>query len=167
MVRSFGVMGHQGLVRLMNNDIKVEMNESKAELIHDYKHSLQFVFSEDIFDENKVEAEALCLERKFGNLDERDVYWPNYLCARWTDDKTLVVFWSEDDEERLITTKWSYNGGPETKHLDVTWQMYEPGDMYFASAGAPGHGHITFKVTRKDDTGLWGICTEDTMWVPE
>jgi uncharacterized protein YciU (UPF0263 family) len=126
----------------------------------DYKHAEVFAFADNIDLKHRFEAECFVVNKKWpDNI-------PYHVAIKWINDYTLGLYWSNDDEERLITSKWSYNGDDQ-KIPNVIWQMYEPGELCTYEASAPGYGHTTFKVTRKDDTGLYGICIEDTVWVPE
>lgn len=45
-------------------------------------------------------------------------------------------------------------------------ECFKVGDSVYASAAAPGSGHIIYQITRIDEQGrAWGIVIEDTMFV--
>lgn len=80
-------------------------------------------------------------------------------------------------EELIYPPKvWSHNtpkaqetGEPEEIDYDLYLEAKansKPGDRLTAYAGAPGVGHITREITRIDDTGVYGIVIENTIWVP-
>lgn len=62
--------------------------------------------------------------------------------------------------EELIVPRRSH-GSPEDNSRWI--ERYKVGEVFVADAGAPGTGHRSWKVTRIDAEGLWGIILEDTI----
>jgi len=61
-----------------------------------------------------------------------------------------------DDKEQIIP----YSLYEEYKNKPI-------GTRTYASAGAPGIGHIIHEITRIDEKGIYGIVIEDTMQIPD
>ena len=84
-----------------------------------------------------------------------------------TDEHNRYELWVE--VERCVYPPKVYQGQQE-----VDYECYlharetkKVGDTLFASAGAPGVGHRIDRITRIDETGVYGVEVENTIWVPE
>lgn len=67
---------------------------------------------------------------------------------------------SQNEEE--IVPKFVFTG-EGAKKISSVWEMYKPGDVAVFEAGAPGIGQVKYKITRKDDNGLYGVLLSDTI----
>jgi len=43
------------------------------------------------------------------------------------------------------------------------YQHLLPGDICKHSVAAPGYGHVTYRITRTDEQGAWGVVIENTV----
>jgi len=127
------------------------------------KHAVEITFTRpvnnDVYEREAVEGLAA--------IYTMDTYvkskpYPFHIEADVTvNSDVAIVYWTEDDEERFIAPKNDSEGEY------FLWSTKNVGDIIFFESGAPGIGHAKFRVDRKDDTGLWGICIEDTRWIPD
>lgn len=75
------------------------------------------------------------------------------------------------EQEVLIATpvaysfnEWDGSDGKTPVKIPCSFYgMYEVGDITFSDAAAPGTGRIVHRVTRKDETGLYGVVVENTI----
>lgn len=75
--------------------------------------------------------------------------------------------------ERLIYPPLCYEAydGPDLGHdVAVPYDLYvqtratkEVGDTIVHEAGAPGRGHIVYRITRMDTIGVYGVVVENTI----
>lgn len=80
---------------------------------------------------------------------------------------------NEHMEKRIYPpTCWSYNGpdGPMDEPVEKPYECYlhtvatkKVGDTLCAYAGAPGTGRVVHRITRIDETGVYGIVIENTI----
>ena len=78
-----------------------------------------------------------------------------------SDDEVLLC-WTNDNEERFICPKYNHEG-----QITAEWQVAESGKIWTWDNAAPGIGQVIWRVDRKDDEGVWGLCISDTRWIPE
>lgn len=89
----------------------------------------------------------------------------------WTLLNNLLTALSKPEQQITPMYVYSYNrddgsnGDTPVKKISYTWRKYRVGDTAVFSAAAPGCGQQTFIITRKDDSGLYGIEIENTMRV--
>lgn len=61
-------------------------------------------------------------------------------------------------------------GEAEEVEYDIykeTVRTKQVGGILLHTAGAPGVGHVKYQITRIDETGVYGIEVENTIWVPD
>lgn len=64
-------------------------------------------------------------------------------------------------KEQLISSRKSWAQDPKDwKHRP---ELKKPGDTITVFAGAPGIGKWTYRITRTDEAGHWGIEIENTV----
>jgi hypothetical protein len=72
------------------------------------------------------------------------------------------------ENEEKITSRlvYSYEPAGSDNLVEVesdVWSKSEVGREYFAWAGALGQGRVIYRITRKDDTGLYGVVVDNAI----
>ena len=65
--------------------------------------------------------------------------------------------------ERLMLPRFSYSYSAENGSVRVETGLpaVKPGDTMREAVAAPGIGTVTWRVTRVDKRGMWGVITEN------
>lgn len=116
--------------------------------------------------EEMIQVDQLEGEFTKGNPRDNFIQWLKTHVV----DCTMIQAFLNKEELILHRKVLSYNedngsDGITPKEVDQTdWiDKYEVGGEFVVSAGAPGIGVRVYKVTRKDEKGLWGKIEIDTF----
>lgn len=80
-----------------------------------------------------------------------------------------------EKKDKLILPRYTYSynhprSKDDTDPVKVDnkpqYDKYKAGDNITFDAGAPGIGKVTYKITRIDNKGVWGIEISNTIRVP-